>query len=226
MSWIDVVMLNKMSVAIYSEIWARQTALEHIYHHNNCLFRYYSFHEKAFFCESTNCKPDIVILDIPPRNNVNLILRIRQKTPSTYIFFTQHRFLFSDRVVAEFFGGIWLLEYDSIMTGKTGFLLSRPQTSPVFSGVYTSIRVTDGCRDDEYILDELNIFLRRRFSSVVSPRVADIVLRWLVIGLPVVEVCRLTGLKAKTIYHYREMTMKRLRIRHYSRDFIASLIIS
>lgn len=225
-TWTGVAMRKKWTVVVYSQSWVYQIALEHIcriekltLHYNPC---------QVFSDFSGDCQwiPGIVILDISPRESVGIILKIRKKWPGVYIFFTRQRFLFSDRVVADFFGGIWLKEYDALMAGLPGVGFSHNLISPLFSGGYAPARDSDEQQGEEKMMRDLDFFLHQRLSAIVTRRGADIVLQWLIKNIPLAEICRLTGLKEKTVYHYRELTMKRLGIRHFSRDFIASLTIS
>lgn len=211
---------------MYSENWVHQTALEYICRNESRTLHFYPHQRISGFSDKSMPVPGIVVLDISPRNGVAFILKLRKTWPGVYIFFTQQRFLFSDQVVADYFGGIWLKEYDALMAGLPGSGFSHTLISPVFSGVCTPIRRMNDRYREGKIMQELNLFLHHRLSSVISCRGADLVLRWLIRNIPLSEICRLTGLKEKTLYHYRELTMKRLGIKHFARDFIASLTVS
>ncbi|WNI88062.1 hypothetical protein [Citrobacter portucalensis] len=220
-------MMKKRWVAlVYSENWVHQTALEHICQADSQILSVQSFSGTSGCSKKRQAVPDIVILDISPRKYVMLILKIRQTWPGVYIFFTRPAFLFSERVVADFFGGIWLKEYDAIMSGWPEFCFSHCLTSPTLSGAYAPVKMIHKQSVENEVISELEIFLHERLSHIISLRASDIVFRWLLSKLSLSEICQQSGLKEKTIYHYREETMRRLQIRHYSRDFSTSLTVS
>lgn len=221
----DSVPEKSLTVMVCSTNWVHRTALAHTFIRQGWSVCIHSAPERTVFPDGELPLPGLVVLDMPPRQSVPLVLKIRKAWPGIYILFTQKCFLFSDTVVGDFFSATGLKTYDAVMAGLPGFCFSPERAPAVLSDTVTPGSVMNGAAGERHVMKELNSFLHQRLSAIVSHRGADIALRWLVRHVPLTEICRQSGLKAKTIYHYREITMKHLGIRHFARDFRASLTI-
>lgn len=203
-----------------------QTALEEIFQTGSRVLCFWKHRKIMDLSEDSLSVPDIVILDASPRNSVGLILKLRQTWPVVYIIFTRKTFLFSDKAVAEFFGGVWLKEYDAIMVGVPENSLPHCLISSTLSGTYALVKIMNSQVSEDEIMSELNGFLYDRLSQIISVRATDVIFKWLLSNMSVSEISRQSGLKEKTVYHYRERVMRLLQICHYSKDLTASLTVS
>ncbi len=221
----EIVPKKSLRVMICSKNWVHQTALANIFIGHGWEICFNSHPELGFFPKGNLKALGLVVLDMPPRQSIALIIKIRKAWPGIFILFTQRYFLFSDIVVESYFKTMELKTYDAVMV-NIPTICCRYNLDPVLLS-YTSNPENLICiaSRKKYVMNELNILLHKRLSDAISPRGADIVLNWIIRNIPLNELCRQSGLKAKTIYYYRETTMKSLEITHFARDFKASLTI-
>ncbi|WP_370619540.1 hypothetical protein [Citrobacter meridianamericanus] len=91
-------------------------------------------HAEDILHKINEMKPDVLVLDISLRVNCGLMSTLRQNYPSLPVVIVQRRFLFSDRVAAEYFGHIWLKEYDALLAGYPAVLLQEHLSHPGLAG--------------------------------------------------------------------------------------------
>lgn len=170
--------------------------------------------------------PEMIIIDLPPRSNFGVIFSLRKSFPETVMMFVQNFFLHSDRMVAEYMGGILLKEYNTLIACYPHFILTEfissgdlyfPQPPTRVLGKETSIK---------QVLNELDLWIWQRLPNMISSaRGREMVMSWMLNGEPAAKIAIMTGRSRKLIYHYRWMTMHALNIKNYSRDFTSSLTV-
>lgn len=216
-----------MKIFIYSEDWIHANALQHIIcgTHTDDEFDIEIKDSISTLCTSSFHKPYAIIIDARPSQYVSLILTLRKNFPDTFLICTQRFFLYSDRIVSEYFGGIYLKEYEALMSGYPEVGIADHIASQLFSGAYPPLRHFD---DDnaEDIMKSLNKWLRKRLPELIrSSKVREINLDWLARGVSLRDTARRLRKSDKLVYHYRWLMMKALGINHYSRDYIQSLTV-
>lgn len=217
------------TVLIYSPDWTRGIALRGLFipDNNGVKFIFRSEMSVVGLCVNNHPPPGVIILDMPPRDSVSLIISLRRKYPDVNLVFTRQFFLYSDRMVAEYFGGIWLKEYDALMAGYPDVGVMEHIASPLFAAAIPPVRELSDTVTIQVVLGSLEQWIRRRLSGVMSsPRIRSVVLDWLVQGVSLRETARVLSRSEKVMYHYRWLTMQALGIRHCNRDFIPSLTVT
>lgn len=203
------------NIAIYSDNWVHSEALAgiSILDKHASLIKLNSATMASFLKQNVDFL-SLVVIDAPPRGCADLIYRLRKLNDKIAIIFVQNVFLFSDKIVADYFGGIRLVKYKELFSISSGAL------SVVHLGLHEQCNnVSPICvfKDDVSItsaLRELSILLYVRFSQLVSSsRVQEIVFYWLLKGMPPISVARALGLSDKVIYHYRSVAMRALNVR-------------
>lgn len=227
-----------LPVLIYSSVWPISQALVSL-----CCSNEFNRHlskgagvvavsnTKDILSEINEVKPGILVLDISLRDNCGLISIIRHYYSSLPIVVVQSHFLFSDRVVAEYFGHIWLKEYDALLAGYPTLSLQDHLSHSGFAG--TSCGGSSGYHSDphngndpENLLREMTTRLRLRLYDLMkSPRLCEVVMDWLAAGVAPAEVGRSLSRGSKVIYHYRGQVMRTLNIHRGIRDFIPSVTV-
>lgn len=171
--------------------------------------------------------PQILVLDISLRSRWPLLNNIRGTHPALPVVITQSRFLFSDRVVAECFGHIWLKEYGAVLAGYPQVSLAdhlrlNAQATTAWGGGELSGQKCDG-----EVYGHLVQRLRERLYDLLgSPRLCEVVMNWLSTGMSPAEVGASVRRSAKLVYHYRGQVMRALNIHHCAKDFIPSLTVA
>lgn len=220
------------SILIYSPAWPVNEALVCLCkaNHKNVKVNIVSIFEKEdVFRELMFWQPDILVMDMVLRENCGLMVAIRERYPSIPIIITQSRFLFSDKIVAEYFSHVWLKEYNALVCGYPTVLLQEHLTETQLSGTENggnpmSRRCSLAKSSMTDVMYQINSLIHSRlFDLAGSPRLCEVVLEWLVRGIPAAEVSISLNCSKNVIYHYRWRVMKLLGIHNFSRDFIPSL---
>ncbi|POT57848.1 hypothetical protein C3432_07855 [Citrobacter amalonaticus] len=215
---------------IYSPNWTHRVALEYlVYDKREQTTQIIKSSDTltTILQENESYTPILCVLDMLPRNSVSAILSLRKMYPEIAIVFVGNYFLYSDRMVAEYFGGIYLKEYDAILAGYPDISMNEHIISTLFSGAYPPIRNINKDISVESVLASLECWIKDRLTGVMpSPRVREIVLKWLVKGASPAEVARILGRSDKVMYHYRWLMIRALGIRKGGREFIASLSVA
>lgn len=216
------------SVFIYSADWTHAAALQNLIWSNktagNCvLLQQLGISELRDY---TGPPPNIIILDVSPGRYVALILAFRKRFPQALIICTQNYFLYSDRMVAEYFGGMMLKEYNALISGYPNTGITDHITSSLFSAAHSPIRTFCTSVPVQVVLGSLENWIRRRLAEIIpSTRTRVVSLDWLAKGISLRETARQLKRSEKVMYHYRGVMMQTLGIRHCSRDFIPSLTV-
>lgn len=217
------------TVLIYSPDWTHRTALENLFSQESLRdgLVIKTAETVSDLLANSHSPPALIILDIQPRSAPGIIMTLRRKYPLVSLIFTGDYFLYSDRIVAEYFGGIWLKQYDALMAGYPATGVMEHMTSSLFAGACPSVRIFSDTTTINDVLPLLDLWLSQRLAGVVSSyRMREVALDWFVRGVSLREVaCRLRR-SEKVLYHYRCLMMQALGIRHYSRDFIPSLTVT
>ncbi|WP_146749048.1 hypothetical protein [Enterobacter sp. 148H3] len=219
---------NIKKVLIYSPCWPIANALERMSLNDSinadllCVVR----ELESVFNEILSFLPGLLIMDISLRDNCGLINSIRLQLPELPIIIVGYRYLFSDRVVAEYYGGILLKEYDALLAGYPVYKIQHHLTEVCFSGNYNGRGSCKLSNNPTTLIQELEGQLRKRlFDLTRSPRLCEVSMDWLIKGRSSVQMYKGLISNQKLIYHYRSKTMRYLKIRHYSRDFIRCLTV-
>lgn len=215
---------------IYSPNWTHRIALEYLV----CMKKE-RVKRTVKSCKSLeqvldnkdNYAPEFCVLDMLPRESIATVVSLRKLYSNIKIIFVGNYFLYSDRMVAEYFGGIYLKEYNAVLAGYPDIVIDDHLSSNLFSGAYPPIRTLDKEKSVDGIITSLERWIKDRLTGVMpSPRVREIVLRWLVKGAAPAEVARILGRSDKVMYHYRWLMIRALGIRRGRREFIASLSVA
>ncbi len=174
-------------------------------------------------------QPDCIIIDAAPGQCLSLLYTLRFRFGCLPVIFTRKKFLFSDRIAAEFFSGVLLRDYDALMN-------AFPQSTPVdlphdeafagpeYSGSAPVYKVTarTGMSEDT-LVRVLNIWLLSRLSGII-PSVTGraIIMFCLIDDMSVEKMANRMQISDKSIYYHRSKIMKMLEIRRTSHDFIKS----
>ncbi|WP_213131804.1 hypothetical protein [Citrobacter sp. FP75] len=215
-------------VFIYSADWTHATALQNLIRGKKTTERYILLSQLTIsdLCSYVGPPPHVIILDVPPGRYVALILAFRKIFPQALMICTQQYFLYSDRMVAEYFGAMLLKEYDALISGYPNVGIAEHITSSLFSAAHPPIRPFCASVPPQVVLGSLEIWIRRRLSGVIpSSRTRAITLDWLARGISLRETAKQLKRSEKVMYHYRRLMMQALGIRHCSRDFIHSLTV-
>lgn len=218
---------NNVQIFIYSKDWIHASALKHLFcgKRTDAEFDIMIMESIATLCMPHFQKPYVIIIDVQPSRYVSLIFTLRKNFPDTFLICTQRFFLYSDRMVSEYFGGIFLKEYEALMSGYPEVGIADHIASQLFSGAYPPLRHFD---DDnaEDIMNSLNKWLRKRLPELIrSSKAREINLDWLARGVSLRDTAKHLRKSDKLVYHYRWLMMKALGINHYSRDYIQSLTV-
>lgn len=215
---------------IYSAEWAKATALKYLCSQKAGVYSGILGNISGltdYLDEKKKTPPDVLVLDIPARNYVSLLCYIRRQYPVLPIIITQPKVLFSDRVVAGWFGNIWLREYDSLMAGYPETLLESCVTDSRFSGINAAAACSAGCGGearDGQMLSYMERWLSGRLAGCTgSERCAWVVTEWLSRGVSPREVGARLQCSDKLVYHYRWRVIRVLGISGHPGDFIPSL---
>ncbi|MDX6840841.1 hypothetical protein EYY93_09910 [Hafnia paralvei] len=216
-------------VMIHSQDWVIKSALISLCQHNYAAVNIISAPRNVdeFVEKAIALQPIFIVLDLPPRNSVALIFTLRKQCVNTILILTQETFLFSDRMVGEYFSGVRLKNYDDFMTAspllfdevRTARHVLREENDVVCP--YPHALGISG------VLMAITQLMYIRFAQLVdSPRAQEVVLGWLVKGFEPIAISQILGCSRKVVYHYRLVAMKVLGIRNRTRDFIASLVVT
>ncbi|MBC3377820.1 hypothetical protein H8I69_01640 [Serratia fonticola] len=173
-------------------------------------------------------RPDLLIIDGAPRCHFNLIRQLRANWPVLLLMATQHYFLFSDRIMQEYFGRLLLKEYDALLAGF-------PNISAIeHVGIEFAGPEWAGCQRSslaeippEEVLIEINQWLRRRLAGVVtSAKARAVAIDLLSQGYTPAEAGKLLGRSHQVIYHHRQVIEKALRLKNPAMELIPSLTFS
>lgn len=220
-------MNNNNVVIIYSPDFILRTALialQRVQDRNTCSVD----SVETLFDEIIRRNPTQLILDIPAREHAYLFCAIRRKYPELQVIVPQQRHLFSDYVVAFWFGNIWLREYDSLMNGYPLSVPTSCITDSAFSGVES---VGGACRmgcqgrqNGTQMLPSLQLWLEQRLKQRLSSRKAIMVVQnWLELGGTADDVGQRLACSKKLVYHYRRLVMRELGIRNTALELIPSV---
>lgn len=217
-------------VYIYSASYFMQVALGHICAPENKNKVNYIVNVGDVNISADEDSADYIIMDMPPRLAVPWVYNIRCQYPALPIIFTQRSFLFSDRIVAEYFGSLWLLGYDAALSA---YPLETPLAliaDNAFSGPYCAGVMRDqgaiASISEGSLKERLNALLRARLTGVISSsRIREVVMDWLVQGFTPGETSRQIKISDKVVYTYRRIAMKAIGAGSITRDFISSLKI-
>ncbi|HEY2453096.1 MAG TPA: hypothetical protein VGI71_10795 [Scandinavium sp.] len=167
--------------------------------------------------------PNYLLMDLEPRNHSALLSRIRANFPWLPIILAQQRFLYSDKMVAEYLGFMFLVDYDVLMLLYPKMPPSALFIREEFAGPYYYSRKT---KEFTNTVASINSWLNARIQGVVdSDRTREIALNWLAKGICPIDVGKKVKLSDKAVYNYRSNIMRALKIKK-TRDFISSLNIS
>lgn len=228
-----------LSVLIYSPTWTIRKALYHLccYDNDECytpknMHVTEALHPDEILLKINEMKPDVLVLDIPLRVNCGLLSIIRYSYPSLPVMIVQPHFLFSDHVVAAYFGHIWLKEYDALMAVYPAMLLQEHLSHPGLAGAEcgggSDYRLVSWGVDntEEDVHRKLALWLRLRLHDLLkSPRLCEVVIDWLAEGVSPAEIGTSLSRSAKVVYHYRGRVMRALNITRRARDFIPSVTV-
>ena len=171
-------------------------------------------------------KPEFVVLDIQPRDNVFLLCAIRRNFPVLPIIITRHRHLFSDYIVASWFGNIWLREYHTLMDAGE-YMPTDCVSYSCFAGTENSAacgRYCKGKNDNLLMIQSLQHWLGQRLQlRLCSRKGANIILNWLEKGGSPAEVGKRFNRTDKLFYHYRHLVKQELGLR--KTEFIPSISV-
>lgn len=169
-----------------------------------------------------------VILDIVAHRNAYWLYTLRLRFPSVPIIVTQRRILFSDRVLAEYLGMIWLREYDSILAAWPVFSLIDVIGHKIFSGPGAGVTQTKDklVMSPEFFCHTINKWLRKRLGELfIEYPSAIVVIDGLLKKIPVKTLGEKMSVSSQSIYLHRKKIMNKLHIQHYEREFFRSLQI-
>lgn len=177
--------------------------------------------------ETHSDAPDVIVLDIPARDYVGLLCYIRHLYPTLPVIVIQSQILFSDQVVATWFGNIWLREYESLMAGYPDVLINACVTDSRFADANCSAVCALVCprgANDAQVLGGVERWLRGRLTEKIgSARCAHVVTEWLSRGVSPQEAGERLQRSDKLMYNYRWQVRRALNITGHSRDFSSSL---
>lgn len=186
---------------------------------------------KDFLKEISECPPDYIIIDSSPRQDWYMAYLIRHLYPTLPIIFTQDYFLFSDIVVSNYIGNLWLLEYDAAMyiyNDSSNISLSSLFSLEVFSGPFSSgkLRCDFFINSQEYMYIELEKWLRDRLEFVIpSVYACDVFMAWVDDQLSVKN--KKKNIRGKKITsYYKRMIINSLGITCSNKNLIPSLTLS
>ncbi|EPE2305196.1 hypothetical protein ACSG67_004490 [Salmonella enterica subsp. enterica serovar Muenchen] len=183
---------------------------------------------KKLFSSICTEKPEYIVLDIQARDNAFLLCAIRRKFPILPIIITQHRHLFSDYIVASWFGNIWLREHDTLMDA-TEYTPTDCVNRSCFAGTENSAacgRYCKGSNDNLLMIQSLQRWLGQRLQIRLSSRQGtNIILNWLEKGGTPAEVGKRFNRTEKLVYHYRQLVKQELGLKHTLKEFIPSISV-
>ncbi|MBC6504704.1 helix-turn-helix domain-containing protein [Citrobacter freundii] len=180
----------------------------------------------ALFSHILTERVDSVVLNISARENTRLLCAIRRYSPALPVIITGHHHLFSDHVVAGWFGNIWLQEYNSLLAGYPDITPDTCVSDTRFAGTACSGACGHRCPGGRNTFSALQHWLGERFRQRVSSRRgAAIVLDWLAPGLSPQEAASELGRSVKVVYHYRWRIMRELGLRSPAFELIPSVTL-
>ena len=169
-----------------------------------------------------------VILDLVAHHQAGWLYQFRLLFPAVPMIITQRRILFSDRVLAEYLGMIWLRKYDAMLAAWPEFRLTDVIDHEVFSGPEAGVPQTNRgtIMPPELFHHTVNKRLRNRLLTIFSGcPVTNVVLDGLIKGEPINKLGESMSLSKETVYQYRRKIIGALNIQHYGREFMRSLKI-
>lgn len=219
-------------IIVYSAEWAKAIALKYLcgYSYVNkrcCIYVNIAKNIDELFFLLSEKKTCAVVLDIPVRNYVSMLCHIRRRYPVLPIVATQAQILFSDQIVAGWFGYIRLLEYNILMDGYPDIPAGICVTDLTFDNTAAACATEcNGGEDDIQILNDAKRWLCTRLAEIVeSERCASVVTECLFGGgTPQMAGIR-QGCSDKLIYHYRWRAVKALGLSGQPNKFIPSLLL-
>lgn len=177
-----------------------------------------------------NVNPDYVILDLSARDYVFLLCAIRRQHPALPVIIVRARHLFSDAIVASWFGNIWLIDYKALMVGYPYVAPTDYVDCHNFQGtesigacsIYCSGKAGNG-----QILLSLRKWLEHRLRyRFPSRRGMKIIMNWVESGGTARDVGNRMGRSEKLVYHYRWRIMQELGLRNSALYFIPSVTVN
>lgn len=218
---------------VYSSEWAKLAALKSLCGYSGVMDNIYVETVSDVWVlfsrlnETHSDAPDVIVLDIPARDYIGLLCYIRRLYPTLAVIVIQSRILFSDRVVATWFGNIWLREYESLMAGYPDLLINACVTDSRFADANCSAACASECprgASDAQVLGGVERWLCGRLTEKTgSARCAHVVTEWLSRGVSPQEAGERLQRSDKLVYNYRWQVIRALNITGHPRDFFPSL---
>ncbi|ELP5685971.1 hypothetical protein QTT33_005065 [Salmonella enterica] len=216
------------TIIIYSPDFIISTALKYLQRKSNAytIKQVYCF--ENLFLSICTVKPKYIVLDIPARDNVFLLCAIRRKFPIIPIIITQHHHLFSDYIVASWFGNIWLREHRALMDANE-YMPTDCVDRSCFAGTENTSacgRYCKGSNDSLLMIKALQRWLGQRLEiRLCSRKGTNIILNWLEKGGSPAEVGKRFNRTDKLIYHYRRLVKQELGFNNTLKEFIPSISV-
>ncbi|VXC55076.1 conserved hypothetical protein [Enterobacterales bacterium 8AC] len=218
------------NIIIYSKNTVIGTALEYLCQpQSGCDVYVTRICDIATLFETLSVKSvDLIIIDGAPRCHFSLVFNLRAKWPTLPLMATQSYFLFSDRMMQEYFGHLILKEYDALLAGFPN-ISAAEHVGIAFAGSEWA-----GCQraslaeiSPEVVLIELNQWLRQRLAGVItSSKARAVAIDLLAQGYTPTEAGRLIGRSHKVIYYHRQAIKKCLGLNNFAMELIHSLTFS
>lgn len=210
-----------------------------------CRDLYYKCSGESLDIISTQCESDVInmlrannpslfIWDGELHANISLLIEVRRSYPNMPILVIQPYFLFSDKVIAKFMGQVGLLDYIGVMSDSFHDVFLMLRHNVFFLNSSSSLQFFLGVPNinefltltEDAIISSLNHYLINEMYTMGMPaKVIDVVMKWLVHGVPIRKCAKRIGLSEKTIYHYRQIIIRSLGIHNVPRNFRRSLLI-
>lgn len=217
-------------VFVYSANQMTGEALRYIFSTDSNIRMTFSASPELLLKSTETTTPGYFVFDIPPRECTSLIYTIRRRFPAVAIIFMQKGFLFSDRVICEYIGHAFLLEYEAALSAYPEYTPRELFSNDVFSGGhcgggYFGQEMSSGMSETLF-RQHLNDWLRHRLAGLVSSsRIRNVVMDGIIQGASALETGRAANISHKVVHFYRRHVMAMMGISHFSREFIPSLKI-
>lgn len=169
-----------------------------------------------------------LVLDMDVHRHAYWLYRLRLRFPDIPLIILQRRILFSDRVVAEYLGMIWLKDYDSVLAAWPVFKLTDVIYHEIFCGVGAGVIQAEKYHDmsPELFNIKINKWLFRRLMNIFHDYPsAIIIIDGILKGISIDAIGKRLSVSIQTVYAHRKMIMETLNVQHYEREFFRSLII-
>ncbi|EGY1732104.1 hypothetical protein JHS29_004764 [Salmonella enterica] len=174
--------------------------------------------------------PEFIIIDAEPRQCLFLLYRLRSRFGYLPVMFTSKTFLFSDRITSEFFGGVLLRDYDSLMNAFPQFSpidlsCNNAFAGPEYAGSAPVYKVTpDTGISEDTLVQVLNIWLLSRLPGIIPSMTGRAIIMLCVVDdMSVEKIAGIMQISDKSIYYHRSRVMKTLGIKRVRHDLIKSL---